>query len=250
MNLQGHVHKGRRYKRGLYVRDITGYLKEAITLPAYSCGEAGRIVRAPGTTVRAWIRGQSYRTRDGVHLFRRVILPADPDVSMLSFQNLIELYVLRSLRRVAQVSLPNIRNAIDWLRNAHQTEHPLADADLLTDRRDLFVQEFGKLLNISRNGQIEMIEELGLCMMRVEKSESGFPARLYPFREEFPNVAIDPTIRFGRATVLEYGLSTEVVYKRHESGESIPFLSSEYRCKQYAIVEAIRYEERLRETAA
>ena len=82
----------------------------------------------------------------------------------LSFQNPVELYVLSSLRRLHAVPLKNMRSAIAYLRETAPTDHPLADCDLLTTRSDLFVEQSGKHLNISRAGQFEMKAHLLRCI--------------------------------------------------------------------------------------
>ena len=57
--------------------------------------------------------------------------------------------MLSSLRRLHAVPLKNVRSAIAYLREAAQTDHPLADCELLTDQSDLFVEKANEYLNIS-----------------------------------------------------------------------------------------------------
>src|SRR5205814_7158946 len=50
---------------------------------------------------------------------------ADPANSRLSFSNLTEAHVLDALRRQYQVELPQIRRAVNYLREHFQSPHPL-----------------------------------------------------------------------------------------------------------------------------
>ncbi len=229
--------------------DRLPYLKRINEIPAYSCAEAARYLAIPVTTVRAWIRGQPYQTKSGERFFRRVILPADEETSMLSFGNLIELFVLSSMRRAHRVPLKNIREAIQRTRDTFRTEHPMSDLDLLTDKTDVFIETFGEYLNLSRGGQIEMKAELADCLLKIEKDASGIPRKLYP-RGVQVRIAIDPRINFGRPSIVGAGIPTEVVYERFSSGEDFDFLATDYRCDKSLIQQAVEYESLARNVAA
>ena len=97
--------------------DIHGGKRPA-EVPAYTPTEAARIIRRPVSTVRSWTRGSRYTTSAGKR-FWPPIVPAHPPY--LSFQNLVELYVLSSLRRLHTVPLKSVRNAIAYLRETAQT---------------------------------------------------------------------------------------------------------------------------------
>lgn len=225
------------------------YLKKINDLPAYSAAESARFLGIPVTTVRAWIRGQPYMTKSGERFFRRVIVPADPETGSLSFGNLVETYVLGSLRRVHGVPLHNIRSAIERTRVEFHTEHPLSDLDLLTDRTDVFVEQFGEYLNLSKDGQIEMKAQLVDCLRRVEKDSAGIPRRLFP-RKDHSGIVIDPRVNFGRPSIAAAGIPTEVVFERFSSGEDLDFLAKDYRCERPLIQEAVEYERHSRKAAA
>ena len=225
------------------------YLTKINDLAAYSAAEAARFLGIPVTTVRAWIRGQPYMTKSGERFFRRVVVPADPETGSLSFGNLLEIFVLGSLRRAHGVPLGNIRSAIERTRREFNTDHPLSDLDLLTDRTDLFIEQFGEYLNLSKAGQIEMKAELVDCLRRIEKDSAGIPRRLFP-RKDHARVAIDPRVNFGRPSIVGAGIPTEVIFERFSSGEDLDFLAKDYRCERPLIQEALEYERHSRKVAA
>ena len=105
--------------------------------------------------------------------------------------------MLSSLRTLHAVPLKNVRSAIAYLRETAQTDHPLADCDLLTDRSALFVEKTGEYLNISRAGQLEMKAQLLRCMKQVDRGIEGLPdrLRLLDFKNE-PVVAAEWTPRY------------------------------------------------------
>lgn len=82
--------------------------------PAYPASEAAYILNLPVATVKAWSFGQTRRD-DGRVSFRAVIRAADARNKLLSFANLCELHVLAAIRRVHRVSLPKVRDSVEYL---------------------------------------------------------------------------------------------------------------------------------------
>lgn len=166
---------------------------------------------------------------------------------MLSFTNLVEAHVLDAIRRKHQIPLDKIRLAIKYLHQEFGSEHPLADNRLETDGLDLFVSEYGRLINITRAGQIAMREVLENYLKRVERDPRGTAIRLYPFTrkreiDEPRLVVIDPAVSFGRPVLVGTGIPTLAIAERYKAGESVPHLASDYGRSREEIEEAIRCE--------
>jgi hypothetical protein len=111
-------------------------------LPAYTAVRAAQIVRLSPSTLRLWACG------DGEHkaLFR----PAEPTPLTLSFNNLVESFVLASMRRVHGVSMQKVRKALRFIGDKLRVERPLIHARFRTDGVRLFVQEADRLLDRRR----------------------------------------------------------------------------------------------------
>src|SRR6185503_17006589 len=77
--------------------------------PAYTLAEAARYARLPAATLRSWVLGRQYPTAEGKAEFPPLIRPASRKPSWLSFSNLIEAHVLRSLRTEQGVSVKELR---------------------------------------------------------------------------------------------------------------------------------------------
>lgn len=201
--------------------------------PLYSASEAARFLHLPVSTVRAWAFGQGYRVKDQVRQFNAVISTADPKNHRLSFLNLVELLVLSAIRREHNVSLKQVRNAVAFLRKSFPSKHPLADNHFQTDGIDLFIKEYGKLVNISQDGQMAMKEIIQQYLRLVERDESGVPFKLHMPRSAQPtkaiaDVVIDPRFGFGRPILDGRGIRTDVIVERFQAGESIASLAEDY----------------------
>lgn len=216
---------------------------------AYSIGEAAHLLRLPPSTVRVWVRGQAYRTRSGNRAAAPVIRLDDPRKRTLSFRNLVELHVLASLRRTHRISLRKVRTAVRYLERKFEEQHPLASRRLWTDGKDLLVHEFGKLINASQQGQLEIAEIVERFLERVEHDPDGLPIRLFPAMTRHLGstsrvIVIDPRVQFGRACLVACGAPTAEIAERFDAGESTDALAADFGTTRDAIEAALRFEAR------
>ena len=227
-------------------RDIS--LEHLRSAPAYSVAEAAGYLRMPSATLRSWVAGRPYLTTAGKKFFARLIVAADSDNLRLSFINLVEGHVLSAMRREHEVSLKNVRKALDFVRREFRTEHPLIATEFETDGVDLFVDRYGQLINASRDGQLEMKEIMKQFLRRISRDSSGLPIKLFPFTrysehlDQPRTIEIDPRISFGRPVLVGTGIRTEVLSERFLAGESTAELAKDYGRAEEEIQEAIRYQ--------
>ena len=220
-------------------------------LPSYTISEAARYLDLPIATVRSWVIGRSYPTQAGTKRFHPIITAADKKKNILSFINLVEIHLLSAIRRKHSIQLSNVRKAIKYLSREFRSSHPLADHKLATDGMNLFVEKYGQLINISKEGQLAIQEILNVYLRRVERDSSGLPISLYPFTRSPEtgspkSVVIDPSISFGRPVLAGTGVPTTVIAERYKSGDSIEELADDYGRSTEEIQEAIRLELSLR----
>jgi uncharacterized protein (DUF433 family) len=162
----------------------------------------------------------------------------------LSFLILVDLHLLAAIRREHDVSMPNVRHAIDYLKKGYSTDHPLLAKELETDGLDIFIRRYGQLINISKDGQTAMRHVMEAALKRIER-DNNIPTKLYPSTrahiENVPSVImIDPAISGGRPVIAGTGLATEFIAERYKAGESIHDLAYDYGRKEAEIEEAIR----------
>ena len=221
--------------------------------PAYRTREAAHILSLPQGTVQAWCFGHDYRHRsDGSRkLFARVIEPADSAHRLLSFVNLCELHLLGVLRRHHRVQLPQVRTAVQYMRERLGSDRPLASTGFRTNGIDLFVEHAGELLNVSKQGQRAMREDFEQALERVDFAATGGPVRLFPFtRPVAPGasqpkiVLVDPSQSFGRPVLVGAFVRTEVIESRFRGGDSIAEMAEDYSVSPADIEEALRFEQR------
>jgi len=217
-------------------------------LPAYGIPEAAHYLGLPTSTLRSWVLGQRYKDRNGVaNFFEPVIDIADRATRQLSFTNLVEAHVLSGLRRRHNISLPKVRKALEYLRNNFGSGRPLIEQRFATDGLSLFVEEYGKLVDISHEGQLAMKNILEAHLKRIARDPQGVPIKLYLFTrghkaDEPEVVVIDPRVSFGRPVLTGTGIPTSIIAERYKSGESIESLARDYGRSEEQIQDAIRCE--------
>jgi uncharacterized protein (DUF433 family) len=222
-------------------------------VPTYNAINAAHYLRVPERTIRNWCFGRSWSTPAGrARTASGVIRPADSERRLLSFVNLVELHVLDSIRREHRIGLENVRRAVGFLSRKFETAHPLADVQMETNGKDLFVQRLGQLINASREGQLAMREVLEKFLRRIDRDPRGVAIRLFPFTrlrsDQEPSadaprlVAIDPRVAFGRPVLTGSRIPTVEIAERFMAGESFESLAADYARPIEEIEEAIRCE--------
>ena len=128
------------------------------------------------------------------------------------------------------------------------SKRPLLEEQFATRGAELFVERLREIINLSRNGQIEMADMIRAYLERVERDAKGVPIKLYPFmrsqplREQPRTVVIDPRVSFGRPVVAGTGIPTAVLAEQFKAGDPVPALAKEYGASEEAVWDAIRCE--------
>jgi len=216
--------------------------------PAYPVTDAARYLRIPLMTLRSWLKGRSYVTKNGQQAFEPLIQRPDPTLPQLSFTNLVEAHVLRIIRETHQVKLDKVRKALDYMSQQFDTAHPLVMKRFQTDGVDLFVDQMDRLVNVSRSGQLAMRETLKHLLTRVEWNADGLASRFFPVVELLPEpgtdkiIFLDPSIRFGKPVIAGKGVPTAAIASLYEAGDDIEAIADEFDCTPDQVKTAIRFE--------
>jgi uncharacterized protein (DUF433 family) len=214
---------------------------------AYTLAEAARYLRLPAATLRSWVLGRQYPTAEGSGQFPPLITPASRQPPLLSFSNLIEAHVLRSLRTEHGVPVKALRSALAYAENSLGIDRLLLRPELRTNAGKVFLDRYGELIELTASGQIALRRLFAEHLKRVEWDSSRFPVRLYPFlsavapTEERP-IIIDPRIAFGRPVVERKAISTATIAERVDAGESVEQIASDYDLRPTEVEQAVVYE--------
>jgi uncharacterized protein (DUF433 family) len=194
--------------------------------------------------------GRYYAIRDEPRkLWKPLIkLPEREPPWLLSFRNLAEAHVLATLRRRHGISMKTVRRSIEYVERHFGDPHPLVNPRMLTDGVSLFMSHYGKLEQVSQDGQFAIREVLQASLHRLEWGPFG-AFRLYPFTRgggsfDAPRlVVIDPKISFGKPVIAGTRIPTSAIFDRWAAGDSVQVLAEDFERPIVEIEEAIRCEQ-------
>lgn len=211
----------------------------------YSIPEAAHYLRLVPNTLRYWVLG-----RPGVA--KPLIQPAGVGVARLSFNNLIEAFVLKALRKSHQISLPKVREAVQYAERKEGISRLLIRPELRAGAGELFLDRYSRLVNLSRGGQLAMKRLLKAYLDRVVY-EQELPRQLFPPIDGIQgpgdtggpkDILIDPQFAFGQPVTAHRHIRTAMLADRYEAGEQIDELARDYELTEREIEEAVWYEAR------
>ncbi len=224
---------------------------------AYSVAEAARYLLLAPATLRSWVKGRPFPRRVEIGFSPPLIQVADPAGGLLSFNNLIEAHVLRALRTQHGVPMHAVRTAIETAQARFGIERLLLSDKLKVPTRHesavgrragvgaMFLEEYGRLTNLSAGGQLVLRNALNAHLERVGRDSRGLPVRLFPFLPEGRSadrlVVIDPRVSFGRPVLARRGVRVLTLVERYEAGETIEHLAENYDLEASEVEEAIVY---------
>ncbi|MGL4377357.1 MAG: DUF433 domain-containing protein, partial [Microcoleaceae cyanobacterium] len=236
-------------------------MMESRELPAYSVPEVAKYLHLPVDTLRSWVHGRYYPTREEKrYSYPLIELPSNliehpsnliehpsKRKKILSFTNLIEAHVLSAILRESKailrdhkIPLTKVRGALDYIQEKLKLPHPFASLEFQTDGIDLFIEGFGELITVSRDGQMALKAVLQTFLSRIERDEKGYALKLFPFLKN-PDinaprtVVIDPRISFARPVLVGTGIPTAILAERFKAGDSIDELAEDYGCEHWQI---------------
>lgn len=207
----------------------------------YSPREAARLVGGSAQEVLRWTRGSG---------------PTDPlwrahyqfldDSSELSFLDLVEVRVVKALRR-SGVSLQAIRFALDLAENRFEVARPLATrrfrllgGDILMDA----LENDGELVSLSKkNPGQKVFAEIVKQSLNDLEYDNDYVARWRPSTAK--HVVIDPKRLFGAPILDEFGISTHTLYHEYLEFKDARYLASIYEVPLRYVNDAIKFEQLL-----
>jgi uncharacterized protein (DUF433 family) len=215
--------------------------------PRYTVGQAAQYVRISPSTLRAWVQGRSYPVSGGESRYSQPLIARPvPDDPRLSFHNLVEAHVLRSLRTRHQVPMSAVRTALEYAENAFAIKRLLLRDELRAAAGTVFLERLDELIDLGRSGQLAIRHLLQEHLRRIDRDIDGLPHRLYPVTSrglDGPKVVvIDPRISFGRPYIAGKGVRTSTIVERLDAGEPRDVVARDYNLESFEIDEALLYE--------
>jgi len=217
-------------------------------VPTYGLSEAARYLGVPSGTLRIWLSG---RPRRGAGASGRcgALIPAavSSPTLRLSFRDLAAAWMLRELRRSHGLSAARVRRGLQRAARHFGARQPLAELDLRTDGKELYLLRAGHPHCLSCRGQLTLPAREPPAPASLVRQEAGEVVRIRSRRGATAalggeGVVIDPAVAFGAPVLASCGVPVSVVAARHLAGETLPTLARQLGCPVAELGQALRWE--------
>ena len=108
----------------------------------------------------------------------------------------------------------------------------------------LFVEQYGKLMSASEEGQNAIRELLEASLTRIDRDATGLASRLYPWTnmpDEPRVVAVDVSVSFGRPVLADTAVPVDMILQRFRAGDTIEQLAADYRVEHSRVESVLRW---------
>jgi len=215
-------------------------------LSAYTITDAARIVDMPRSTLSAWKKGQDYISQDR----RRVVFRGPIQTRLdkgLSYYDLVEAFVLRSMRTEYGYSLKYIRKALEIAQEEYEIGRLFLHKRFCHNGKDFFLDRLNDLETLSEGHQMASKILLNDYLKRIEYAPDDLAKSFYPVIREVgvdaPRlVVVDPRVAFGRPVIKRRGIRTSAIANRLEAGESKDHIIDDFELTEVEFEQAIRLE--------
>lgn len=218
--------------------------------PRYTLAQAARLVDVSPATLRSWVRGRSYPRGGTIARFEPLI---KVDSELLSFSHLVQVHILRSLRRDEDIRMSRLREAMEWAKKTYKIEHLLLSKELRTMPGEILLDRYGELINAGRSGQLAIRHALEAHLKRVDWDADGQPAQFFPGlisilaappQQEVPRlILINPAISFGKPVLASRpALRVSAIVDRVNAREDEDEIARDYGIERREVDAAIDYE--------
>ena len=219
----------------------------------YPLRQAARLVRQEPRTVRRWLKGHSWKYRDGRSysgpLWHTQFEDEDlPGERVIGFRDLLELRMVGEFAKHG-VDLKFIRATIEAATSDFGSAYPLSNRKFLTDGKRIFLQAVEEA-----TGHEKMIDVLGRQFVFGHViRESLFAgidyvgqnaSRWYP--EKNRAVVLDPEVQFGTPTLAGAGIPTDAIHDAWRAeGKDRAAVARAYGITPAMVSAAVGFEQRL-----
>lgn len=212
----------------------------------YTYAQASRILDVPASTIRAWKKGQLYRVATGV--LKRFEEPIPTTLQHgLSYFDLVEIYVLRSLRVEHRYPLASIREAMTMAREEYDIDRLLLHERFRVGGKELFLDRWDHFVSLTPTRQLAFREILEGYLARIQYDREGWTFEFSPFVRDqgvkSPKlITINPRISFGRPVITGKGIRTAAIASRIDAGEDPEHVRADFHLTQEEFDQAVLLE--------
>jgi uncharacterized protein (DUF433 family) len=216
----------------------------------YSVPEAARLTGVPADSIRRWLWGYRFRSRDGSPSHSRPLwkpqIPVIDSVKTLGFRDLVEIQFVDHFKK-SGLSLQSIRGIIGHATDLVEQSYPLSSVKFKTDGRRVLAEVLGeaeqRLIFDLRTGQYLFSFYWDKLYDALEYSAFEELLRWWPLGKD-RRVLVDPKRNFGQPITPE-GVPTHVLASAASAEGSAESVAHWYKVDIDSVRDAVEFERHL-----
>lgn len=203
------------------------------SLSAYTYADAARVLNIPRSTLSAWKKGQDYKSRERGHVVFEEAIATDL-LDGLSYYDLVEAFILRSLRTKHGYKLKTVREALRVAQKEYGIERLFLHRAFRHDGgKEFFLDRLNDLATLSHGHQLVMKTVLDDYLQRIEYAPDDLSALFRPVIQQLgvsapALIVVNPLMSFGRPVVERTGIRTSAIVMRVDAGELRPHIIEDF----------------------
>lgn len=217
-------------------------LYKTLSAPTYSIAETSRLTGISRGRISRYLRGYIY---EGGELDPVISRSIPPESTYASFLDLIDLLFVKRFIE-SGFSLQFIRKALEEAR-IHLGSRHFARSRFFTSSKTIILDlpNSSNMVGLLMGGQRALSEVIENVYDKVdfeEITEFGFVSKWYP-RGRGGYIVIDPTISYGRPTIMGSGIATENIFDLYlGEKKKLDPVKSWFDLPKHKIQAAVRFE--------
>lgn len=182
----------------------------------YTIPDVAHILQLPQSKVRRWMREYWGSELEAKH--KHNYYNGSGKDRTTNFNTLIEFYVFYQLREL-KFGTKRILQAHSKIAKNKNTPYPFANAEILTDPKDIFFAIDEDILVNTKTDQTVYKKLIKDFCKKIEFSDDKIAARFFPIGKE-KSIVVDPDHQFGQPIITGTNILAENIFSMYESGET------------------------------
>ncbi len=224
-----------------FINMKTQELKPKLGEGVYTAPDASIILNIPQYKIRRWI--SKYWEMDFYDF--NVYTWGEGRERGFNFYTLMELIAVNSFREIG-LSFRKIKKAHDILSNLIKTPYPFASSRLLSDRKNIFLdQDNMDLLGLDNQMQYSFKNLVTPYCIKIDfNTKTGLAKRYWPMGKEH-SIVVDPNHSFGQPIIKDTNITIYSILNFINSGETTESISRFFEIDQRYIQDVLLFKDRL-----
>lgn len=208
----------------------------------YTYAEASKLLKLSVAQIKGLVNGYKYKDKPQIPIIEKKTILYD-DKEYLTFFDIIEIKFIKYFLDCG-VKRKTIIEAYLKAKKELKKDNPFATR-FTSDGKNIFADNHKILLDMHD----EQLSFRDICLPSMIDGidfEKDIPVRWRPYKQDLPDVLLDPSLKYGQPLVDTYNITTKTLYDAYKAeNNNLSTVSEWYNVPIELIQQAVLFEKRL-----